>query len=441
MSSSLHDRRLARALSCLVLTAGLSACGGGSSGSDRTGSGAAAYHLGGAVVGLTKGGLVLSNGGITLGVASGAGSFTFDSTFTGGYRVTVLAQPDGQTCSVSGGSGSSSSDVTSVQVICRSYAAYVAHAGSQTLAQFSVADDGSLSPMATATLALTYQPAGMAVRGDGTLLWLRYGNHRQITALAADPTSGALSLVGYTPAYSNGYGLALNPSLDVLYSGDYGGATVSQFSYDSTGLLVAMSTPRLAAEVNPKAVAVTPEGRWVFVANASSDSVSQYSVGSDGALTLPTVASVSTAGQGSGPAALAVDPAGSRLFVLLESSNRLLQYGIGNSGLTYERASTTGSQPVAIAVTPDGAHAYVANRSDSSLTQYTLAGRAVTSLGSVVTCSQPAALAISPDGTHLYVACAGDATVRIYAIASDGLLTLNGSIAAGGLSPSAIAVR
>jgi len=421
--------------------AGLIGCGGGSTTSDTA---AASYRISGSVVGLTTGGLVLSNAGSTIGVAAGADRFAFDTSFTGSYRVTVLAQPDGQTCSVRSPGGSGGADVTAMQVVCRGYAAYVAHEDSQTLAQFSVAEDGSLTAMAAPTLALTYQPAGLVLRGDGAFAWLRYGNHRQVTALAADAVSGALSLVGHAPSYSAGYGLVLHPELDVLYSADYGGAALSQFSLDSRGLPVALTVPRLATEINPKAVVVSPDGAWVFVANASSESVSQYSVGSSGALaipTLPTVASVSLAAYGSGPSALAVDPTGSRLFVLLEGSHRLLQYGIGNSGLSYERRVATGSQPVALVVTPDGAHAFVANRGDNSLTMFTLAGGAVTSLGPLATCSTPTALAVSPDGRHLYVACAGDDTVQRYAIASDGLLTAAGSVASGGQGPSAIAVR
>jgi DNA-binding beta-propeller fold protein YncE len=302
--------------------AGLIGCGGGSTTSDTA---AASYRISGSVVGLTTGGLVLSNAGSTIGVAAGADRFAFDTSFTGSYRVTVLAQPDGQTCSVRSPGGSGGADVTAMQVVCRGYAAYVAHEDSQTLAQFSVAEDGSLTAMAAPTLALTYQPAGLVLRGDGAFAWLRYGNHRQVTALAADAVSGALSLVGHAPSYSAGYGLALHPELDVLYSADYGGAALSQFSLDSRGLPVALTVPRLATEINPKAVVVSPDGAWVFVANASSESVSQYSVGSSGALaipTLPTVASVSLAAYGSGPSALAVDPTGSRLFSAVQAAAR-----------------------------------------------------------------------------------------------------------------------
>ncbi len=78
--------------------------------------------VGGSVVGLDGTGLVLQdNGGNNLTVSAN-GSFTFTNLIASGgsYNVTVLTQPTSpaQTCTVTGGTGTTTSNVTTVQVLC-----------------------------------------------------------------------------------------------------------------------------------------------------------------------------------------------------------------------------------------------------------------------------------------------------------------------------------
>ena len=81
----------------------------------------ATYTIGGTIKGLTAGGLVLADGSQTVSPPSGATSFVFPTAVVSGtsYSVTITTQPTGETCTVSGGTGTvSSSNVTSVQVAC-----------------------------------------------------------------------------------------------------------------------------------------------------------------------------------------------------------------------------------------------------------------------------------------------------------------------------------
>ncbi len=104
-------------LLCVLALASLSACGGGSSGTSTT-----TYTIGGSLTGLTGTGLVLAdNGGDNLPVAAN-GNFTFPTPVPNGgaYAVTVVTQPTNpaQTCTVTGGSGTATSNVTTVAVAC-----------------------------------------------------------------------------------------------------------------------------------------------------------------------------------------------------------------------------------------------------------------------------------------------------------------------------------
>ena len=78
------------------------------------------YSVGGSVSGLSGTVVLQDNGGDNLSVSSNGG-FTFVTKLATGaaYNVTIKTNPTGQTCSVSGGSGTvGSANVTSVAVTC-----------------------------------------------------------------------------------------------------------------------------------------------------------------------------------------------------------------------------------------------------------------------------------------------------------------------------------
>src|SRR3984957_11001943 len=82
---------------------------------------ASTFTVGGTVTGLTASGLVVQdNGGGNLTVPTGASSFVFAPPVAYGssYAATVFAQPAGQTCSVSNGTGTAKADVSGVTVAC-----------------------------------------------------------------------------------------------------------------------------------------------------------------------------------------------------------------------------------------------------------------------------------------------------------------------------------
>ncbi len=87
-----------------------------------SGSGSAPVVIGGTVTGLVGTGLILLDNGGDARSVTHDGAFTFASTVAAGgaYAVTVLTQPSGpaQVCSVANGSGTATSNITDVQVMC-----------------------------------------------------------------------------------------------------------------------------------------------------------------------------------------------------------------------------------------------------------------------------------------------------------------------------------
>ncbi len=100
--------------SCYPAHSGSGGNGGGGGGATQS------YTVGGTVSGLTGTGLVLLDNGADNLTIIANGSFTFKTPIASGgtFNVSVFTQPSGQTCSVTGATGTVSGNVSSVQVAC-----------------------------------------------------------------------------------------------------------------------------------------------------------------------------------------------------------------------------------------------------------------------------------------------------------------------------------
>nr|WP_315429691.1 beta-propeller fold lactonase family protein [uncultured Albidiferax sp.] len=432
--------RIRHTLFTLALASLLAACGGGSDSDDSE------YTLGGTVSGLSTSGLVLANGTLTQAVASGATSFSFSSKVTGSYAVSVATQPDGQTCVASNASGGGGSDVSSVVINCRSYAAYTSNWLGGNIGQLSVGSTGALAAQSTAAVSTTYLPSSITTSNDGKFAFVNFQDSSAIGVYTVSDTTGALTMLGWTSAESAGYGMAISPDGKYLYVANFGSATLSQFSVASTGILSAMSTASVATGVNPYGVAVSPDGLYVYVSNSSGNSISQYSVGSTGALTALSTPTVSVSSLGSTPTGIAIDPASNYVYVTLSGSAKLAQFSIGSGGMltALSPASvSTGTTPRSVAVSPGGRYAYVTNGGDNTVSQYSISSGKLTALptATVATGSNPRGIAMAPSGSFAYVTNYNDATVSSYSVGSAGALTLLGTAATNGAGPTGISVR
>lgn len=144
-------------------------------------------------------------------------------------------------------------------------------------------------------------------------------------------------------------GLALSPDGRTLY--------VACEGTDSLAL-VDMASRRMRSEIRfpagalPQGVAAAPDGRAVLVSLRGRGTVASVDVA---ALRFKESAPV-----GRGPAGLALDPAGRRLVVACsESGDAAL---MDASTLAVERRLACGREPWRVAVSPDGRFAHVANR-------------------------------------------------------------------------------
>lgn len=217
-----------------------------------------------------------------------------------------------------------------------------------------------------------------------------------------------------------------------VYVGDLSGANVFQFAEGAGGSLTALSPASVAncatSHTGTGGVVVSPDGKSVY-AFCGLDSIEQYDVGSGGALTPKSSATVSSAGDGGfepwgrdSAQSLAISPNGENVYALGGGGdNNVYQFTVGAGGELSAMSPATvaaGAGPSAIVVSPDGAHVYVVNGGypfgSGGISVYNVgAGGALTSEAGAAVEGNANTLAISPDGSSLYVAgndpCCSDA--------------------------------
>lgn len=242
-----------------------------------------------------------------------------------------------------------------------------------------------------------------------------------------------------------------------LYVTGQGSSVVENFTVPGNGALVANGS--VSSGANPSAVIVDPQQKYAFVANAAGGvgpgAVSQYTVGGNGQMSVNTAnigisttsATIPPAPVGVNPVALAIDPGGKFLFVANQGSNSVSVFTIDRStGVLAEVSGSpfaTGAAPSGVAATSKAV--YVANAGAGTISAYTYASSgALTAVsGSPFAAgSQPSGLALANNDTYLYAADPAGNSVLAFTIGSSGeLAAVSGSPFAAGTTPVHVAAH
>jgi trimeric autotransporter adhesin len=219
---------------------------------------------------------------------------------------------------------------------------------------------------------------------------------------------------------------------EYAYASNQSDNTVSQYTIGAGGVLSLLGTQATGAE--PNAIAVVPSGGYLYVANWVDNTLSEYTIGTDG-----TLSAIGTVATGINPASIIVDPTSSYVYVANLGSNSVSEYAIGSGGtLTTIGTIAAGSGPACIAIDPTGHYVYTANQNSNDVSEFAIGpGGTLTSAGTVAAGGLPQSVAIDPTGRYAYVANYNDGTVSQYTIGTGGLTSI-GSIAAGSLPESLV---
>ena len=254
--------------------------------------------------------------------------------------------------------------------------------------------------------AVTYDGNG-ATTGSVPIDSNSYGTGQTVTVLG---NTGDLVYTGYTfvgwqtkadgsgTTYAQGQTFpmgAANVTLYALWAGGYAYAvnhndgsegTISQYTIGPNGALTPMFTPTVPAGGNDtRNIAVDLLGKYIYVSNPTSETVSQFTIGADGSLTsmsTPTILVGPLAGgQLYYPGSIAVHPSGTWAYVLNTQTFDINQYTIGTDGSLTSMTMPTvvagsgESYPQSITVHPSGKWAYVPNDNGGyggSISQYNI---------------------------------------------------------------------
>jgi 6-phosphogluconolactonase len=279
------------------------------------------------------------------------------------------------------------------------------------------------------------QPGGISeytVGGSGTLSAARTAIALSSTTVTATPPKTGL----------NPLSMVMDSKGKFVFVANQGSNSVSAFSVDgSTGLLTEITGSPFATAAGPSGLATT--GNTLFVANQGAGTVSVYTIDqSSGNL---TQASGSPFAAGTSPTALDVDSSGKFLYVADQATNSLLAFSVGGSG---QLSSISGS-PVAAGTAPVnvrviGSSVYVANSGSGNVSGYSIGGSgALTAIsGSPFSAgANPVYIASDKSGTPVFVANQGSNNISEFQVGGGGALTaVSGSPFATVVgNPSAIA--
>jgi 6-phosphogluconolactonase len=173
--------------------------------------------------------------------------------------------------------------------------AYVSDGYSNRIYQFSIADDGSLGPAATASVAADNTPTDILLDPSGKFAYTvnNYGGSISQYTVGADGMLTPMAPANVRIA-SRGMFMAITPNGKYAYAnGD--NSTIAQFAIDANGQLTPLSPASVPATDYSMAMAFDATGSYAYVTNNIEKTVVQYAVSANGQLT--QVGSIATPGQ------------------------------------------------------------------------------------------------------------------------------------------------
>ena len=225
----------------------------------------------------------------------------------------------------------------------------------------------------------------------------------------------------------------------LLYVLNAGDNTLQGYRAAASGQLVALphaSATLAAGAAGAAAVRFTTDGRWLVVSERVSNRLETFPVLPDGRLGAPVV----SASSGNVPFGFDVTPSND-VIVSEAGSGAASSYALGAGGaLTPVTASlsTGGRAPCWLIATADGRFAYTANAGSGTITGFAVSSDGQLSLltaggatGVTGAGSTPLDLDLAANDRLLYVLEAGTGNVGGFAVGADGSLTPIGTAPAG----------
>ncbi len=237
---------------------------------------------------------------------------------------------------------------------------YVGNSGSGNISSFSInSKTGVLSPVPGSPFSMGFSPLNLAVSPSGAFIYVTgVGSPGAIQAFSVNqgqlnptPVPGSPFVTGNGP-----YGLTIASGGGFLYTANKLDNSISEFTINSDGSLTQFSNSPIGVQyTGPLALLVDKTGKYMYVANQGSSNVAAFSIGGQGASAgALNLLSNSPFGTGAQPSTLAMDPSGKYLFVGNQTTPKVqsFQLDTGSGTLTSVNTYNLPGAPTSIAVTP-----------------------------------------------------------------------------------------
>jgi 6-phosphogluconolactonase (cycloisomerase 2 family) len=308
-----------------------------------------------------------------------------------------------------------------------------------------------LTAVPSSPLSVGYPPTAAVATPTNSFLYTAGPGAIYVYTINADG-SLTTSSAGSTVAIVNVAALAVSPDGNWLFGLDRTTSVVDQFQINkSTGSLTSVAaTPYSVtnATVVPKDIRVAPNGALVFIAlGTGGDVVFTFDTTSGALVSSQVLAPPSTTTSDNG---LAIDSTTTFLYIARSgTSGGVAVFSIGAAGALQSVTGSpfaTGTGPSAVVLDSTGKFVYVANRTDGTISGFSIGtGGALTALSGSPYASgkQVISLGIDQSGTYLLAAAFGsspDLSMYSFDTVTAGRLNLATSTATGTGTTGAIAL-
>ncbi len=276
--------------------------------------------------------------------------------------------------------------------------------------------------------------SSIPLKGMASVAYVPYSNSDNIGTLAIDATNGNLSDLGSkynVTTAKRPLQVVVDHQAKNAYVVNHDGLSISQYKIDpfSGKLKYAYKIP-VNAKGTPQAMTIAPDDSYVYVVNYSDDDKKGKGTGEvvvfkqveSGGLT-----QVSKVGDQNGPMAVVVNPQGNYVYVANSTNNSITEFKVESGNLTSIGSGSVdshASSPFAMAMDKDGKFLFVVNYDGHSVSSFKVDQKTgeLTYIDKAETEEKPHSIAITPDGKYVYVANSDSGTVSEYAVAEDGKL-------------------
>jgi 6-phosphogluconolactonase len=323
--------------------------------------------------------------------------------------------------------------------------AYVVGQGTNEVFTFREQGNGTLTPLGAPNFPAGSAPVAMIPHTSGAFLYIVNFAGNTVTLLDINKSNGELSIpvtnsvvtpVNPPNIFATGAGpvaIAMSPTAPFLYVANQSAGTISGYNVDPSvgtlGNLQGSPFPVTSPAVsNPSALAISPDGKFLFVANGAQGTIAAFGIGANGGLT--AIGGPVALSAGATPVSLALEHSGRFLYAADPADNEVFGFAVQSNGTLSAISGSpfpAGTLPNAVAADPQGALLFAANTGSNNVSAYVIDANSG-ALGQVkgspfATGGQgPTGLAVDANTAVVYVTEATTHDIAALAILSDGTL-------------------